>query len=209
MLVGGGGGGLGMLWGDFAPPHSKFNIKLALVVARLNAGDDRVCSGSLPDPTLFFKTILFRLHKTHLLSQQKYACRDKTFVMPKIFCHDKHNFVATKVLSWQSYFVVTKDLFCRDNHVFVVTKMILVAAPANGKIQLGIFNTLSKSKKQTPVCCRLQRMCARLCRPSRPCCTARPSRSPRQNMCPSWPWRCTRTTCCCCLCSTSAGLSLR
>ena len=147
--------------------------------------------------------------KTHLLSQQKCACRDKTFVMTKIFCHDKHNFAATKVLSWQSYFVVTKDLFCRDNRVFVVTKMMLAAAPANGKIHLGILNATSKSKKPTPVCCRLRRMCARLCRPSRPCCTARPSRSPRQSMCPSWPWRCTRTTCCCCLCSTSAGLSLR
>ena len=40
------------------------------------------------------------------LSRQKYAC-DKTFVATKIFCCDKHNFVATKLLSRQAY-------FCRD-----------------------------------------------------------------------------------------------
>ena len=68
--------------------------------------------------------------KTHLLSQQKYACRiiillwqnyvccDNIFVMTKTICHDKHVFVVTKlclsrqkwqirllwqVLLWQAY----------------------------------------------------------------------------------------------------------
>ena len=47
--------------------------------------------------------------QTHLLLQQKYACRDKTFVMTKLclcdkFCCDKHTFVTTK------------DLFCRNKN---------------------------------------------------------------------------------------------
>ena len=62
------------------------------------------------------------------MSWQNYACHNKTsyichdksmlvtnlclsqqiFVMTKIFCHD-HNFVATKLLSWQTY-------FCRDKN---------------------------------------------------------------------------------------------
>ena len=51
----------------------------------------------------------------------------------KMFCCDKHNFVATKLLSRQAYFVATKDGFCRDKHVFFATKIILVAAPANDR----------------------------------------------------------------------------
>ena len=42
----------------------------------------------------------------------------KCFVAPKIFCHNKHTFVATK------------DVFCPDKHAFVATKIILVAAPS-------------------------------------------------------------------------------
>ena len=40
-------------------------------------------------------------------------CRNKSFVVTKIFCRDKHTFVVTK-----------------HQHVFVAIKMILVAAPA-------------------------------------------------------------------------------
>ena len=56
----------------------------------------------------------FKHDKTLLLLRQKYACRDKTFVTTniflclsrqntsfvatKIFCHNKHNFVATSIL---------------------------------------------------------------------------------------------------------------
>ena len=32
--------------------------------------------------------------------------------------HDKHNFVATKVLSQQAYFCHDKDMFCPDKDVF-------------------------------------------------------------------------------------------
>ena len=65
-------------------------------------------------------------NKTQLLSQQKYACHDKTFVATNIFllrqnfCCNKLTFVTTKVLFWQST-------------SFVMTKMILVAAPASDK----------------------------------------------------------------------------
>ena len=46
----------------------------------------------------------------------KYFCSEKTFVTTNI-CRDKHNFVATKVLSRHAY-------FCRDQHVFVATKHV-------------------------------------------------------------------------------------
>ena len=92
------------------------------------------------------------------LSWQKF-CHDKiivsTFVATKIFCCDKHNFVATKVLSQQMFccgrdtLVETKEVFCHDksmlvatellswqtcvcqDKIFVATKMILVAALTN------------------------------------------------------------------------------
>ena len=47
--------------------------------------------------------------KTHLLSRQKYACCDESFVARKYF-------FATNI--------------CRDKHVFVAIKIILEAAPA-------------------------------------------------------------------------------
>ena len=43
--------------------------------------------------------------------------RIKSFVAT-IICRDKHNFVATKVLSLQAY-------FCHDKHIFVATKHLL------------------------------------------------------------------------------------
>ena len=55
------------------------------------------------------------------------TCHDKSFAATKVFCHDKHSFVVTKVLLWQAY-------FCHDK-TFVMTKMILVAAPASDKKQ--------------------------------------------------------------------------
>ena len=93
--------------------------------------------------------------KTHLLSRQKYAYRDKGFVATSILlsrqarvCRDKTHVCRDKrtVLSRQTYacrdktFVVTD--ICRNKHVFVArracrdktfvaTKMILVAAPAS------------------------------------------------------------------------------
>ena len=46
----------------------------------------------------------------------------------KMFCRDKHNFVATNItLSRQAYFC------CDKRRVFVATKVILAAAPANAR----------------------------------------------------------------------------
>ena len=95
--------------------------------------------------------------KGHLLSRQKYACCDKTFVATKLclsrqnichvcrdkhtFCHDKRGFVTTNTcLSWQKFccdkhtFVTTKLVFCCNKHVFVMTKIILEAAPASDSV---------------------------------------------------------------------------
>ena len=67
--------------------------------------------------------------KTRLLSQQKYACCDKTFVSTKNYvCHDK-TFVATKLCLYATNichdksFVTTK-IFLRDKHNFVATKLV-------------------------------------------------------------------------------------
>ena len=55
--------------------------------------------------------------KTSLLSWQKYACRDKTFVVTKIFCHNKP-FVVTNIV-W-----LCQKFGC-DKHTFVATNMCL------------------------------------------------------------------------------------
>ena len=81
--------------------------------------------------------------KTCLLSWQKYACHDKTFVITKLFCccnkHnfvatifcccDKHTFFTTNMCRDKSMLLMTKPLsrhlwqkFCRDKHTFVMTK---------------------------------------------------------------------------------------
>ena len=51
--------------------------------------------------------------KTCLLSWQKYACRDKSFVMTKWSLLQQTRFVMTKLLS-QQMFVTTKHAFCHD-----------------------------------------------------------------------------------------------
>ena len=75
-------------------------------------------------------------HETHLLSRQRYACREKTFAATKACLsrqnilvksnipHDKHVFVTTKVLSRQAYFCHDKDglRVCRNKYTFVVTE---------------------------------------------------------------------------------------
>ena len=63
-----------------------------------------------------------------LLSRQKYACRNKAFVMTntfawKIFCRDKHNCVLTKVLSQHAYFC------CDKRHVLSQQKWHLWQLP--------------------------------------------------------------------------------
>ena len=102
-------------------------------------------------------SIIFVATKTRLLSRQKYACRDETFVATNInlvvatntcflkqnfcrekhnFCRDKHVFDATKVsLSRQEFCRETTNI-CHDKNnrqktCFVATKLRLVTAPAN------------------------------------------------------------------------------
>ena len=65
-------------------------------------------------------------------SPQDYVCLDKSFVATNI-CRDKHNFIATKLLSQQAY-------FCRDKHVFVATKLVFCRDKT--------FVSLSKGEKQ-------------------------------------------------------------
>ena len=65
-------------------------------------------------------------YKTRLLSRQKYAWHDKSFVATKYFCRNK-TFVATgcdKYLFQQKYvcrdkhtFVAAKDVFCHENKI--------------------------------------------------------------------------------------------
>ena len=57
--------------------------------------------------------------KTRLLSWQNIFCDDKTFVVTNI-CHNKHNFVVTKVLSWRTWF------FWQQKTCFVTTNMCLL-----------------------------------------------------------------------------------
>ena len=92
---------------------------------------------------------------TKVLSRQKYAFRDKTFVATKVFV--KHvcvsrQVLSRQVLSRQAYFCREKTCllsrqtrFCRYK-TFVATEMILVAAPTNETCQL-------RSSSDTSILC--------------------------------------------------------
>ena len=56
----------------------------------------------------FVATEVCLLWQNFCHDKQRYACHKKSFVATKIFCHDKHNFVTTKLLSWQAYFCHNK-----------------------------------------------------------------------------------------------------
>ena len=94
------------------------------------------------------KTCLL-LRQNCLLGQN--FCCDKlllfTFVaihVTKIFCHNKHNFVMTKLLPQQAGFCCNKRRVLSwqtrvcHNKTFVMTRMILLAAPANDTWQLVV-----------------------------------------------------------------------
>ena len=89
-------------------------------------------------------------HKYNFCCDKSMLVETKTFVeintcsLRLKFCHDKHNFVTTKVLWRQAYFCCDKrHVLLWQTHVccvcheqtLVATKMILVAAPTNNKIQ--------------------------------------------------------------------------
>ena len=73
------------------------------------------------------------------------------FVMPNV-CHDKHNFVTTKVLLQQAYFCRNKRRVllgqthvCPDKDVFVMTKLVttkmkLVTVPASDSV-IALFKS--------------------------------------------------------------------
>ena len=78
---------------------------------------------SLAGPTtsiIFVATniILSRLNKTHILSRQKYACRDKSFVFVATnICSDKR-FVATKIFCRNKSFVAASIILSRQKTFF-------------------------------------------------------------------------------------------
>jgi len=123
----------------------------------------RLTTGRTATSIIFVMT-MFCQNKTHLMSRQKYACRNETFVTTKlcllqqnifvmtkhIFCHDKimqvpflcdkHAFVMTKVLLWQTWFCC--DKFCQDKHTFVTTKDVF----CHDKHMLVVTKLLSQQK---------------------------------------------------------------
>ena len=87
---------------------------------------------------IFLSQKNFCCDKKGPLSQQKYACCDKTIVATNICLSWQTYFVTTNIiLSWQNlsqqvYFCHDKRCVCY-NKTFVRTKMILVAAPASDR----------------------------------------------------------------------------
>ena len=90
-------------------------------------------------------------NKTHLLSWQKYDCRDKKYI------------ATNRCLSWQTFCHDKNMLACilslRQQMCFVTTKMILVAAPASDILQSPIPSRRYKntsdhscSINQCPLC---------------------------------------------------------
>ena len=61
----------------------------------------------------------FLLQKKACLSRQNFCCDKHIFVV----CHNKHNFVTTKVLSEQAYVCHKKLTFATTNASFVATKV--------------------------------------------------------------------------------------
>ena len=66
--------------------------------------------------SIIFVTANVLVMTKRLLSRQKYACHDKSFVITKL-CSSQQNFCVDK-----HTFVVTKDVSCCDKHVFVTTE---------------------------------------------------------------------------------------
>ena len=67
------------------------------------------------------KTIIGGSCHKYLLSRQKYACRDKTFLATSIFLSRQRLFVTTKHVS----FIATNTFLSRQNASFVATKVCL------------------------------------------------------------------------------------
>ena len=76
-----------------------------------------------------------RCDKTQSLSWQKCARCDKVMFVATNMCF-LHNFVATKVLSWQVY-------FCHDKHMLVMTKHVKSLNFCHNKIMFVATKVLS------------------------------------------------------------------
>ena len=86
--------------------------------------------------------------KKCLLSRQKYACRDKTFVTTKL-CLSPQYLSRQIFLGYFSYFLAKKDVYacqekyCHEKNILSRQKMILVAFPANGTCVHSMYQLLS------------------------------------------------------------------
>ena len=137
------------VWGGFKSySHSR----------QLVAKGDKYHSRELPQVLFLSRQTRFcREKKKCLLSRQRYACHDQTFVATKLcllyvnkiifvatnifrnkhmfvtknICRNKYNFVATKVLSQQAY-------FCRDKRR-VLSQLTCVCRDKNMLVATNIF----------------------------------------------------------------------
>ena len=116
-----------LLWQKYACCDKLMFDVTKLVVTKKKLRQTRVCCDKS-----FARQAFFCHEKRCVLLRQRYACCDKSFVMTKlcllrhifvmtkIFCHEKHNFIATKT------FVVTSILLSRQKMCFVATNMCLL-----------------------------------------------------------------------------------
>ena len=76
--------------------------------------------------------VSFLSWQTRYLSQQKYACRYKTFVVTKLRFSPQNSFVTTKDVFWldkhsrdKRFLFVCFVLFCLSQQIFVPTKVVV------------------------------------------------------------------------------------
>ena len=122
--------------------------------------------------SIIFVAMKVLCDKRRLLSRQKYACHDKTFVVTNIFllwqnfCPNKYlsqqQFCVTKALSWQAY-------FCCDKSMLVATKLLLwlfknfccdsLMVFLNCHDQISVVASILLSRQKTCTCLSWQKFC--------------------------------------------------
>ena len=104
--------GLGqVMWAGCALSLAETSTSIIFVAPKVFSRETRVATNVCLSRQSFCLFFFF------FFCRDKYFCSEKMFVTTNI-CRDKHNFVATKVLSRHAY-------FCRDQHVFVATKHVM------------------------------------------------------------------------------------
>ena len=78
--------------------HDNFFVATSLLLSQ----QTRVCSNKRRH--LFTTKVCLLRQISVTMNTNTSICCEKSYVIIKIFCHDKHNFVATKVLSRQAFF---------------------------------------------------------------------------------------------------------